>query len=288
MEIIFEAGRNWTIAELPRRSIALDGAVRGPVIDHARQVYSFDHHDHCIRHVTLSSCEQVRDALLVGLDPCNYRIYVNDVDADTVIAVWLLQHPERLRAGVQSERLLRMVQRIGRLDALGPAVGSSHPLLRVMPGPTEPRSRAVLDEALKQVERWWRKEGEIPQGPTEPPTIGLWVEGGAVLTKSVRHGFRQLYQWAPFGVLQWRAADGRYGYTIGKRSEFVEFDVRAFLDACNRAEFGRSDVQQGWGGGSTIGGAPRGSEGLASALSPELVAEILLQTAQRSTEQGPD
>ena len=79
-------GRTWTLDELPPRSIALDGAVRGPAIDTASARYSFDHHDGVIRHATLATCEQVRDALLVGLDPRGYHVFVNDVDGDTALS----------------------------------------------------------------------------------------------------------------------------------------------------------------------------------------------------------
>ena len=76
--ITFLQGHVWALEDLEDRSIALDGAVQGPALDHTRQRYSFDHHKNCIRHVTLATCEQVRDAILLGADFEGYNIYIND------------------------------------------------------------------------------------------------------------------------------------------------------------------------------------------------------------------
>ena len=48
--------------------------------------------------------------------------------------------------------------------------------------------------------------------------------------------------------------DDSTGIAFAKRSEFGSYDKRAFLERMN-------DIEEGWGGGSTIGGAPRGPGG---------------------------
>jgi len=267
IKIVFECGRTWRLDELPPRAIALDGAVRGPFVDVARGIYSFDHHDGCIRHVTLSTCEQVRDALLVGLDPAGFSVFVNDVDADTVLSTWLLQHPQRLR-GEGSARLRRMLHRVGRVDALGPGWGRAHPLtFLTTPSPSVVRTRALLDSCLALVERWWRGE-KLPPLPPPPPATGLWLQQGRVCRAPVRGGLRTLYRRAGFGVVAFQAPLGSTAYTVGKQSEFIDFDVPAFLAACNALE-------PGWGGGSTIGGSPRHPDGSRSRLSLDAVAAVL-------------
>jgi hypothetical protein len=57
---------------------------------------------------------------------------------------------------------------------------------------------------------------------------------------------------------------------IGKASEFVAFDVRRFLERCN-------ELEPGWGGGSTIGGAPRNPDGTRSRLDIDVIARILVE-----------
>ena len=54
MQILIERGRVLPFSELPPKSIALDGY-----------------------------CQQVMDSLLLGLDPQDLTIYLNDIDGDT-------------------------------------------------------------------------------------------------------------------------------------------------------------------------------------------------------------
>ena len=64
-------------------------------------------------------------------------------------------------------------------------------------------------------------------------------------------------------------ADGSFAYTVARRSDFVEgFEVPALLSAL-------AAVEPGWGGGSTIGGAPRHPDGSRSRLPPAKVFEIV-------------
>src|SRR5581483_10327579 len=94
MEIVIERGRVIPFEALPDHSLALDGYVLGPAIDAERERYSFDHHGECVRHATRSTAEQVHDALALGLEPSTFTVYLNDVDLDTALPVWLLRHPE--------------------------------------------------------------------------------------------------------------------------------------------------------------------------------------------------
>lgn len=266
----FEAGRVWGLHELPDRSLALDGAVLGPSADFARRVYSFDHHGPTPRHAMRSTCEQVFDALAVGLDPRGYRVYVNDVDADVVLSVWMLQHPEAVRQDLV--RVGAVVRAVGRVDALGPAVGPAVPLHSALTS-AGPPSRGALARALRKMDRGWRGE-RLPLRPSLPPCRAMWVEQGRLVRGLVR-GFAGLYAHAPFGVLVGAAPFGTRAYTVGKVSEFVDFDVQGFLALCGRRE-------PGWGGGSTVGGAPRREDGSRSRLGEAEVGRVLLEVASRS------
>jgi len=69
--------------------------------------------------------------------------------------------------------------------------------------------------------------------------------------------------------------DGSVTYTIGKKSDMVsgfpvgpETKPQTLLYALNQKE-------AGWGGGTTIGGAPRNQDGSRSRLSPDKVFEII-------------
>ena len=67
-------------------------------------------------------------------------------------------------------------------------------------------------------------------------------------------------------------AESTVGFTIGKRSDFVSYDVQEFLRRMN-------ELEPGWGGGSTIGGAPRLEGGRRSSLSVDTVREVFLAVA---------
>ena len=273
LTVRLDPGRTWAFDELPPRAIALDGAVVGPRVDTRARRYAFDHHGGCVRHATRASCEQVRDALLLGLDPTGYEVFINDLDGDSVLSLWLLLHPDRLR-GAGGRRLRRLVESIGRLDAHGPGIGRAHPLhAQLQPQPGTRQTRALLDELLERIDAWWRGDPlPAPAADQQAPALALWIEGGRLRQATVRDGFRGLYRRADFGVLAGPAVGDSTAYTVAKRSEFVDFDVPAFLAAC-------SAVEPGWGGGSTVGGAPRHADGRRSTLSLDEVGRLLLRVA---------
>ena len=63
--------------------------------------------------------------------------------------------------------------------------------------------------------------------------------------------------------------DGSFRYTVGKKSDLVDgFSVPTILKALNERE-------QGWGGGSTIGGSPRNNDGSASRITPDEVFAVV-------------
>jgi hypothetical protein len=77
-------------------------------------------------------------------------------------------------------------------------------------------------------------------------------------------------------VLYRQLPDGTYGYTVAKRSEFVKFfPVVEILQTLGK-------IEPGWGGGSTIGGAPRNADGSRSKLRPEQVFDLVEATVQRA------
>ncbi len=138
MEIVIERGRTVPFEDLPPRSIALDGYVLGPQIDAEHERYSFDHHGDCVRHATRSTAEQVHDAIVLGLTPRHLTIYLNDIDLDTALAVWLLRHTERAREPL----INRLVHGAGLLDAHSGAFPLSGDLPTIVEWLSEPETRA--------------------------------------------------------------------------------------------------------------------------------------------------
>lgn len=275
-------GRTCELADLPRRAIALDGYVRGPAIDTANERYSFDHHEGCIRHVTTATCVQVLDALLLGLDPAGFHVFVNDVDADTVLAVYLLQNP----ACAHDPSVRELVEGVGKIDAHGPAYPLPDRLLERVnvyledvlaperqmrkQGTYEPGALAtLLEQCLARTQAFF--DGTFKPGPVREPTpyrvlysAGdmAMIQGDRAMTAlAYRDGWKVVIAILP-------AKDGTTAYTIAKQSEFVPFNVPKALQALTVRE-------PGWGGGTTVGGAPRHPDGTRSRLTPEEVWNIV-------------
>lgn len=261
VRVVFQRGNVWDLADLPPKSIALDGAVRGPRIDTASERYSFDHHDGCVRHATLSTCEQVYDALRVGLCPRGFTVYVNDWDGDTVMALWLLCNWDH------ASYIAHIVRTVGRLDALGPACGLTVPsgLLAAWSELYARDWRQKSDEnQLSCVDSYVRMhhsdlDRDVVEKTAKEITIAK-VEvdcdaptRGDVYTASEPFGaFGALYkQGVRFAVMMSVLPDGTYMYTIGKQSEFVPGNIPAILAALRDEEIAANpgqSPQHNWGG----------------------------------------
>ena len=290
VNIVVNRGKVVELKELPPKSIALDGYVQGPEIDTRAKRFSFDHHARCERLVTKATCEQVLDALLLGFDPEGYTVYVNDVDADTVLAVYLLQHPRyAFYAGVR-----RLVSAVGAIDAHGP----SYPVFAAdgeiadafFHGVMAPEKDArrdgsyatcdlaeLLERCLYRCKEFDSYRGRLEKKEPQYRTVLTHARYDVVVVESNDFVFQALYERGHNRVIAYNVQkDGSYAYTIGAKSSFVEnFPVGpanvpgTILDAL-------AQVEPGWGGGSTIGGAPRNADGSRSWLTPERVLEIVV------------
>lgn len=281
MKVIIERGRTVAFDALPPRSVALDGYVLGPRIDAELERYSFDHHGDCVRHATRATAEQVHDALALGLDPTPLTIFVNDIDLDTALAVWLMRHIDRAREPLVD----RLVHCAGLLDShLGayPLAGDMPTVIEWLSEPeTNARAtgeyyqldndglRCLLDEVGRRVSVY-------ADGASHAYTSKFSIDSryevlhqgtNWVLVQSVgvRAHARLFAEGHDRVVIHTDLPDGSHAYTIAKRSEFVKhFPVPKILTAL-------AALEPGWGGGSTVGGAPRNADGSRSRLSPSVV-----------------
>jgi membrane protease YdiL (CAAX protease family) len=105
-------------------TIYLDGVAQtGPMMDVEKHIYNLDHHQGCIRSFTLATCEQamvvVRKGL--GLQERDWKVYANEPDFDTVLAIWILLNHLHVNDGdgeVRS-RIMPLVRLQGVIDAQG-------------------------------------------------------------------------------------------------------------------------------------------------------------------------
>jgi len=292
MKLVIERGKTVELADLPPWSIALDGYVQGPQFDNVHHRYSFDHHKGCIRLITTATCEQVRDALLLGLKPERFTVYLNDVDTDTALAVWALRNPQRL----VEQRVAAFVTAAGLLDAHGGAYPLVYPRRQIeWVGEPETRARidgtyeklsteglaALLDEIGQRFEQLLRgeapSEAELRKHEVVSQYETLFEGSGWVLIRAADpHVLFDLYDRGVERIVTCRPqSDGSHAYTVARKSDFVDFfDVPEILGALGK-------VEPGWGGGSTIGGAPRHADGSRSRLAPAQVFDIVEGCVQR-------
>jgi len=288
MNIQINRGFVAQFSDLAPKSIALDGYVQGPAIDVESERFSFDHHDGCVRLLTRATCQQVMDALLLGLDPTGYTIYVNDVDGDTALAVWLLKNPSR----VTEELVRRIVETVGAVDAHGPAYPTLEPKLAdaFFQGAMKPVSdlqrakkygEANLDKLLancvENIDKLVAGTLEWMPRPEKERSFEITHTGnGWVMAKSDDFIFDLLYANGHTKAIAYQVlGDDSIAYTVGKKSELVTgFPVgphsksSTILNALNERE-------KGWGGSSTIGGAPRNADGSRSRLTPDEVFSLV-------------
>ncbi|MBI2550950.1 hypothetical protein HYV73_01230 [Candidatus Uhrbacteria bacterium] len=287
-------------AHAPPGSIALDGMVRGgPFFDEESLYFNFDHHDGVVREVTMSTCKQVYTAITMGLMDCltpPVRVYVNDPDQDTSLALWLLLHHKQFE-GVQSiPSISRLLELTDRLDI----TGGSYPM--------------NLDDALLRRHTWvfgayseFRRSGALAVANTAVMEANLEATFGrldrylmgqseeAVL--DTRHeilfdhplfkivdeigGNDARYALFSKGMkafvsLVARRPDGRFVWSIGRRSPYVrKFPVPTLYDDLTAAD--GIFRPQGWNGSNIVGGSDRL---LGSSLDWQRIRDIVLKRIQ--------
>lgn len=287
IKLVIERGNVQNFQDLPPKSIALDGYCQGPAIELETQRFSFDHHDGCIRTFTSATCRQVLDAMLLGFDPSGFVVFINDVDGDTALAVWILQNSGR----ITDPKVRELVDCVANMDAHGPAYpvvdqNLTNAFYQAVMAPEQALRRnktygtANLEELLATcVENIGKlMDGEIEYAAKEDKrSFDITHTGsGWVMAKSDGFVFDLLYAAGHTKVVLYQELpDGSIAYTVGKKSEFVSnFPVGphsksgTILHALNQCE-------PGWGGGSTIGGAPRNADGSRSRMTPDGVFELI-------------
>jgi len=231
-----------------------------PIINIDKKFFVFDHH--CDgRFALYSACGQVYLSLLQGLDTSSIEdVYVNHTDADSVIGVWLLTHPERVR---QYKALLwSLVEQVSRVDNSGPAAALPGEALKgvhfaLVPERGEKDSEAVFLECLAKCEAMCL-DGTLfedaPERPNRPGLARAFDRDGEVYPV---HGdspaFEDVYALKGMGLI--------YGdqnmVTIGK---LPFFPCRSFkdglIDRLNEAEAAKGGDGK-WGGADSIMGSPR-------------------------------
>lgn len=289
-ELKIERGRKWAIAELEFRTIGLDGAIAGPYVDADNEIFSFDHHENCIRGITLSSCEQARDFLLLGLDPEDYTILLNDIDLDSALSAWLLTNPSR----VTEPLVEKLVHMAGRQDChVGAYPVKDSGLLDWIAEP-ESKMRAdgsyegLTNECLSfLLEAIWRRIEQYADG--RQPDLARWRDANSENYEVAKRGTNwslvrligerpyrglakaNINRWVGFRDLE----DGTLCVTIGKRSEVTTGFPVGPADKEGTILHVLNKLEPGWGGSTTVGGSPKNKDGSGTKLTVDQIFDVV-------------
>ena len=284
MDIVIERGKVVTLKSLPDYSIALDGFVQGPIIDDENHKYSFDHHAGCSRFSTLSSCEQAWTSVMLGLDPTPYTIYCNDVDADVCAAIWCLKNPERCKEPLVS----KLIDAIGKADRYAGAFdvnGMKRVVEWICAPETESKKngdyeklsndglKPILESILHRIDQYADGVSSIEVAKQSLNTdykVLSNENGWALIETHDPHALGAIWQ-AGFDkvVVARPLEDKTIAYTFARRSEFIEgWPMLKLYKAIN-------EVEPGAGGGTTIGGVVRNSDGSRSKIKYDKMTKII-------------
>ncbi len=270
-------------ATAPRNSIALDGVVGGgPRFEQETNHVNFDHHDNVVREATMSTAMQVYFAIkggmmrrFVGDKTYLPHVYVNDTDQDTSLALWLILNYEKFE-GVQS---IPHVNRLLALTDRWDITGGAFPM--------------DLNEVVVRQHAWifkpyndLRKSGKLASASKEEMRENLeavldrldsYLDGRAgkadldtrheILFDSHRFKiideiggsdaryFLFLRGMDAYISLVATRSDGKFVYSVGRRSQYIPFPVEKLYKDFNDAE--GLDKTNGWNGSDVVGGSSR-------------------------------
>lgn len=278
LELFYLPSDTYTIEELPKKSIAIDGIVEGSNIDAYNYRFSFDHHYKNIpRHSQASSVKQILDALMVGWKPPTRDgkiwVFFSDVDLDCISAIFLLiLGQEKI-----NRRVVEWIDVVNAVDIFGPAYKFYdekyerikdflyYKILRKHKGKT---SIEMITSILDKFQYYYDKEHIYynsytkkyknlvvleksnfinPDFPEHDLNLLMIISDDQVFEYAYRQG-------ADVVIAIRRKPSGRYKYSIAKRDDFVPYNINLLLKKI-------SERESGWGGASTIIGSPEeGSE----------------------------
>ena len=305
VKIVCEPGKVITWEEFlkyPPYSIAVDGYCEGgPRFDEEKMVLNINHHEEVNRMATRSSCDQALVAVKMGLfrtfktvrGKPNADIYVNDCDQDVIWATYILRYPQhadrtRLKRLVRTQDLMDMSSGFYPIDKRWHNIKQLAWITELydqarQEGRLTDMSKTKMTELIQATHR---RITSILFGKTREITLDTKYE---VIQKSSCWSLvKEIGPHAKIGLMEdgidafvslvGQTEDGRFRYSVGRRSEFIMFPIKDILDALNRAEGIDSGQPDHWGGGDIIGGSPRG--GL-SAMTPEEVFNVVEHVLKR-------
>lgn len=299
LHILPRASMTWNkfLESTPPCSIALDGVVSGaPKFDPDTNHINCNHHDDVVREATMSTAMQIYFAikgcmmarmLATGL---KINVYINDTDQDSSLAVWLIINHNKFEGTQSVPHLGRLITLNDRWDITGGAFPMALDNLIieqhnwVFRPYTDLRKSGALATANEFVLRdnlsaiMGRLDsyfmGQSLSIPLDIRHIILYDSPDYKIVDEIggseaRH-FLFSHGLNAFISKVATRPDGKFVYSIGRRSQYIDFPVKELYDDLNMIE--GLDRAQGWNGSDIVGGSPRE---LGSSLGWEEIKEVV-------------
>jgi hypothetical protein len=296
----------------PPCTIYLDGAAQcEPFMDLEKQIYNFDHHEGCARPFTLATCEQVLVMILKGMDlrARDWRVFANEPDLDTILAIWLILNHVRIQqkdfGGLA--RLCALVRLEGIIDSHGlemtalsgfppkPLMKTKKMIDYLRAEEVDAKSKGIWREndflkytalILHKVDRIIYKSEELDDVRDVRELARVEIGNNriavAVETQLGIYELEPYLNWLygeSLGLVILKKEEG--AYTLRIWDPFMPGDLNAVYKILNfkdPAVRGRSDGPK-WGGSADIGGSPRGNSG--TRLRPKQIAKACRDAFQK-------
>ncbi|MFZ7126173.1 MAG: type II CAAX prenyl endopeptidase Rce1 family protein [Desulfobacterales bacterium] len=295
----------------PSFTIYLDGVAQSePFMDLEKQIYNFDHHEGVLRQFTLSTCEQVLVMVLKGMDlrGRDWKVYANEPDLDTLLAIWLILNHVRLQP--RESGGLQFLNMLIRLEGIIDTHGLEMMSLSGFPPDLLARGKRAVDY-LRAEEVELKRNGVWEESdPLEHTALILHKIDRLVYKTADFTDFKDLRELARVEIANNRIAvvveadlgiyelepylNRMYGeslgivalrkdgdnYTLRRLDPFMPGDLHRVyrkLNDMDPAVRCRTDGSR-WGGSGDIGGSPRG---VGTQLSPDEIARAFRDAFQK-------
>lgn len=287
--------------ETPGPSISLDGYVNdSPNYFESTKHVNFDHHHGVVREATMSTAEQVYMAVKGGIFESFKKdgkpfanVYINDCDQDTCLAIFILEN-HKMFEGIKS---IPHFNRLLNVDSKFDITGGAYPidlkdeLLEKHAWVFEPYTnirksgelanasdvvmRNCIDAVFARLHKFimgesGRTELDIRHSilKTSDFVKNFWLVeetgGNSARYHLFAHGMNA------FVSVVAKRPDGKYVYSIGKKSRYIPLPIQEIFVFLNDKE--GMTRQNGWGGSDIIGGSSRE---LGSSLEPNELFELI-------------
>jgi len=283
-------------------SIALDGYCNdAPNYSEATKHVNFDHHHGVVREATMATADQVYMAVKGGLfksfrkdDKPFANVYINDCDQDTCLAVFILDNYELFEGISSHPSFNRLLNLDSKLDVTGGAfpMNLNEALLAQHNWVFEPYTNMRKSGALatanadmitdcvelvcnRIMQHIMGTGGELALDTRHEILFQSQVMPEFKVVNEIGGSSARYYLYShgsmdAFVSVVAKRPDGKYVYSIGRKSRYIPFPVKELFILLNTKE-GLSR-ENGWGGSDIIGGSSRE---LGSSLEPMEIFNII-------------